>query len=178
MSRWLLRGPGPGDHRPEHAVPDRTSLRNCAASSAGWAGGKTIAHDRCWRPRPADGSSCAGRRPQDTPVWAIFGDLMAGVVGVFVLMLVWILGYQVELAQSLEGGSAQTPGGGAAPDGAGRGAGRPAGHRPGHAARRSYRHQRQRAVFPNSDQLQPEGRELLRTLVAPLRVYLGSGRNC
>lgn len=38
----------------------------------------------------------------DTPVWPIFGDLMAGVVGVFVLLLVWTLGHQVELSQSLE----------------------------------------------------------------------------
>ena len=37
----------------------------------------------------------------DTPVWAIFGDLMSGLVGVFVLILVWVLGYQLELAQSL-----------------------------------------------------------------------------
>jgi len=36
------------------------------------------------------------------PIWAIFGDLMAGVSGVFVLMLVWTLGFQVDLAQSLE----------------------------------------------------------------------------
>ena len=36
------------------------------------------------------------------PVWAIFGDLVAGVSGVFVLMLVWTLGFQVDLAQSLE----------------------------------------------------------------------------
>ena len=39
---------------------------------------------------------------QETPVWAIFGDLMAGLVGVFVLILVWTLGIQLELAQSLE----------------------------------------------------------------------------
>jgi len=38
----------------------------------------------------------------DTPVWAIFGDLMAGLVGVFVLILVWVLGYQLQLALSLE----------------------------------------------------------------------------
>ena len=38
----------------------------------------------------------------DTPVWAIFGDLMAGLVGVFVLILVWVLGYQLELTQSLQ----------------------------------------------------------------------------
>ena len=38
----------------------------------------------------------------DTPVWAIFGDLMAGLVGVFVLLLIWVLGYQLELTQSLQ----------------------------------------------------------------------------
>ena len=48
---------------------------------------------------------------QETPVWAIFGDMMAGVVGIFVLILVWVLGYQVELAQSLrEEVSKQLPG--------------------------------------------------------------------
>ena len=36
------------------------------------------------------------------PIWAIFGDLMSGLVGVFVLLLVWTLGFQVELAQSLK----------------------------------------------------------------------------
>ena len=35
------------------------------------------------------------------PIWAIFGDLMSGLVGVFVLLLVWFLGYQLELTQSL-----------------------------------------------------------------------------
>ena len=38
----------------------------------------------------------------ETPVWAIFGDLMSALVGVFVLILVWVLAYQVELAHSLE----------------------------------------------------------------------------
>ena len=36
------------------------------------------------------------------PVWAIFGDLMTGMVGVFVLLLIWTLGFQLELAKSLE----------------------------------------------------------------------------
>jgi flagellar motor protein MotB len=111
--------------------------------------------------------------PQDTPVWAIFGDLMAGLVGVFVLLLVWTLGIQVELAQSLES----------------------------EIQKRQAEEQRRIALEEaladplatgrvtlhngrigisgsvlfalNSDQLQPEGRQLLRTLVAPLRVYLG-----
>lgn len=35
------------------------------------------------------------------PIWAIFGDLMAGMVGVFVMLLVWALGFQLDLADSL-----------------------------------------------------------------------------
>ena len=27
----------------------------------------------------------------DPPIWAVFGDLMTGMVGVFVLLLVWTL---------------------------------------------------------------------------------------
>ncbi len=110
---------------------------------------------------------------QETPVWAIFGDLMAGVVGIFVLILVWVLGYQVELAQSLKE----------------------------EVSKRQAEEQRRIALEEaladplatgrvtlrdgrigisgsvlfslNSDQLQPEGRDLLQTLVGPLRVYLG-----
>jgi flagellar motor protein MotB len=109
----------------------------------------------------------------DTPVWAIFGDLMAALVGVFVLLLVWTLGIQVELSQSLEQ----------------------------EISKRQAEEQRRMALEQaladplatgrvtlrdgrigisgsvlfalNSDRLQPEGRELLNTLVAPLRVYLG-----
>ena len=42
--------------------------------------------------------------PQDDspPVWAIFGDLMAGMVGVFVMLLIWTLSFQVDLAASLQ----------------------------------------------------------------------------
>lgn len=110
---------------------------------------------------------------QETPVWPIFGDLMAGLVGVFVLLLVWTLGIQVELSQSLED----------------------------EIRKREVEEQRRMALEEaladplatgrvtlhegrigisgsvlfslNSDQLQPEGRELLQTLVAPLQVYLG-----
>ena len=109
---------------------------------------------------------------QDTPVWAIFGDLMAGLVGVFVLLLVWTLGIQVELSQTLEL----------------------------EIQKRQAEEQRRMALeqalaaplatgrvtltngrigisgsvlfATNSDQLQVEGRELLQTLVAPLQVYL------
>ena len=36
------------------------------------------------------------------PVWAIFGDLMAGMVGGFVMLLIWTLSFQVDLAASLQ----------------------------------------------------------------------------
>lgn len=39
---------------------------------------------------------------QEPPIWAVFGDLMTGMVGVFVLLLVWTLGFQLELSQSLQ----------------------------------------------------------------------------
>lgn len=109
---------------------------------------------------------------QSPPIWAIFGDLMSGLVGVFVLILVWSLGLQLELAQSLEE----------------------------EVQKREVEQQRRIALESaledplaagritlnegrigisgsvlfslNSAELQPEGRELLRSLVLPLQVYL------
>lgn len=109
---------------------------------------------------------------QSTPIWAIFGDLMSGLVGVFVLLLVWVVGYQLELAKSLEE----------------------------ETLKRQQEQQRRIALEEaladplasgsvtirdgkigisgsvlfalNSDQLQREGRDLLRDLVAPLTLYL------
>ena len=37
-----------------------------------------------------------------TPVWAVFGDLMAGLLGAFVLILVSALAMQLDLASQLE----------------------------------------------------------------------------
>lgn len=110
--------------------------------------------------------------PHSPPIWAIFGDLMSGLVGVFVLLLIWALGFQVELAQSLKE----------------------------EVSKRELAEQRHNALekalagpladgritlrdgrigisgsvlfLLNSDKLQPEGRELLRTLAAPLKIYL------
>ena len=110
---------------------------------------------------------------EDTPVWAVFGDLMSGLVGVFVLILVWVVGYQLELSQSLEQ----------------------------EVTRREAEEQRRmvleealaaplasgritlrdgrigisgRVLFSlNSAELQQEGRELLSQLVQPLQLYLG-----
>jgi len=110
---------------------------------------------------------------QAPPIWAIFGDLMSGLVGVFVLLLIWALGFQLELAQSLKIETAK---------------------RQAEEQRRIALEQaladplqtgrvtlengriaiRGSVLFAvNSDQLQAEGRQLLRSLVAPLKVFLG-----
>ena len=36
------------------------------------------------------------------PAWGVFGDLMSGLLGAFVLILVGVLGVQLELATTLE----------------------------------------------------------------------------
>lgn len=112
-------------------------------------------------------------REDSPPIWAIFGDLMSGLVGVFVLLLIWVIGYQLELSKSLEE----------------------------EVAKRQAEEQRRlaleealadplssgRVTFQdgkigisgsvlfslNSDGLQAGGRELLTSLVLPLKVYLG-----
>lgn len=110
---------------------------------------------------------------QIAPVWTVFGDLMSGLLGAFVLILVGVLGVQLELATHLEA----------------------------EVQKRQLEEKRRIALekalaIPitagrvslndgrigisgsvlflfNSAQLQPEGRLLLKTLVEPLRVYLG-----
>ena len=107
------------------------------------------------------------------PVWTVFGDLMSGLLGAFVLILVGVLGVQLELASNLEA----------------------------EVHKRQIEEQRRMALekalavplasgrvtvnngrigisgsvlfASNSDQLRPDGRQLLKSLVAPLRVYLG-----
>ena len=39
---------------------------------------------------------------QSAPVWAIFSDLMAALVGILALILVWVIAIQFELTQDLE----------------------------------------------------------------------------
>jgi flagellar motor protein MotB len=110
---------------------------------------------------------------QVAPVWAVFGDLMSGLLGAFVLVLVGVLVVQMDLVANLQA----------------------------EMEKRRIEEQRRMALekalaiplasgrvtlndgrigisgsvlFPvNSDQLRPEGRQLLRSLVHPLRVYLG-----
>ena len=109
---------------------------------------------------------------QTAPVWAVFGDLMSGLLGAFVLLLVGVLVVQFEMA----------------------------GHLEVEVKKRQLEEQRRitletalaiplatgritlnngrigisgRVLFLlNSDQLQPEGRALLNSLVAPLSAYL------
>lgn len=106
------------------------------------------------------------------PVWAVFGDLMSGLLGAFVLILVGVLGVQMELTSHLQD----------------------------EVKKRQIEEQRRMTLekalaiplasgritlnngrigisgqvlfAPNSDQLQPEGRQLLNSLVTPLRAYL------
>lgn len=109
---------------------------------------------------------------ESTPVWAIFGDLMSGLVGVFVLVLVWVLGLQLELTQSLQQEVARRE-----------------------AAEQARQVLEQALADPlaagritltegrigisgsvlfslNSAELQPDGLALLQALVEPLKVYL------
>lgn len=111
---------------------------------------------------------------QTAPVWAVFGDLMSGLLGAFVLILVGVLGVQLELTSTLEA----------------------------EIKKRQQEEQRRMALekalaIPlasgrvtlnngrigisgsvlfalNSDQLQPDGRKLLKSLITPLRAYLGA----
>lgn len=111
---------------------------------------------------------------QTAPVWAVFGDLMSGLLGAFVLLLLGVLVVQLQLTANLED----------------------------EVKKRQIEEQRRislekalaiplatgritlnngrigisgRLLFSlNSDQLQPDGRQLLNSLVTPLRAYLGS----
>ncbi len=111
---------------------------------------------------------------QTAPVWAVFGDLMSGLLGAFVLLLVGVLVVQLQLSASLEDEVKK----------------RQAEEQrritleqalavPLASGRITLNHGRigisGRLLFSlNSDQLQPEGRKLLSSLVTPLRAYLGS----
>lgn len=110
---------------------------------------------------------------QTAPAWTVFGDLMTGLLGAFVLILMGVLVVQMDLVASLN------------------------------AEMQKRRQEEQRRIaleralaIPlatgrvtldngrigisgsvlfavNSDELRPEGRQLLKSLIHPLRVYLG-----
>jgi flagellar motor protein MotB len=103
------------------------------------------------------------------PVWAVFGDLMAGLLGAFVLILVLVIGVQLELASQLEAAVQQRQTLEEAL------AGPLAG---GRVTLANGRIGISGSVLfaDGSDQLQPEGRQLLASLAAPLAGYL-AGRD-
>ncbi len=110
---------------------------------------------------------------QEPPIWAIFGDLMTGLVGVFVLILVWALGFQLELSQSLKQEIQKREA-----EQERRLALEQALADPLAQGRVTLRDGRigisGNVLFAlNSSELQPEGRELLSSLVKPLTLYLG-----
>ncbi|MBB5875121.1 MULTISPECIES: OmpA family protein [unclassified Xanthomonas] len=106
------------------------------------------------------------------PVWAVFGDLMSVLLGAFVLILIGVIGVQLQLSNKLDEEMRQ---------------------RQLEAQQRKTLEQalaaplaagrvtlvdgrigiRGNVLFAlNSDQLQPEGRDLLKSLAAPLAGYL------
>lgn len=115
-----------------------------------------------------------GTVEQTAPIWAVFGDLMSGLLGAFVLILVCVLGVQLELATKLEA----------------------------EISKRQIEEKRRMALeealaiplasgrvtlsngrigisgsvlfATNSAVLQPDGRQVLKSLVTPLRAYLSA----
>lgn len=110
---------------------------------------------------------------QTAPVWAVFGDLMAGVVGAFVLILIGVLLVQMDLAASLQAEVQKRQEAEAR-----RTALESALAIPLQSGRVTLSNGRigisGSVLFDfNSDQLRPEGQQLLKSLVPPLVVYLG-----
>ncbi|MGJ7507498.1 OmpA family protein [Variovorax sp. GT1P44] len=113
----------------------------------------------------------AGVEPT-VPVWAVFGDLMSGLLGAFVLILVCVVGMQLDLTTKLEAEIRQRQEAAqrlqalekalAGPLAAGR------------VTLNNGRIGISGSVLfaVNSAELQPEGRQLLKTLTAPLTAYL------
>jgi flagellar motor protein MotB len=119
-----------------------------------------------------DGYLDDGHGESAAPVWAVFGDLMAGALGAFALILVCALGLQMELAERLKTEQQQRAQQAqrlmsleqalAGPLAAGRVT--LANGRIGISGSVLF-------AF-NSDELQPEGRQLLKSLAGPLGAYL------
>lgn len=113
----------------------------------------------------------AGLEPS-VPVWAVFGDLMSGLVGAFVLIMVCVIGMQLDLASKLEAEVKQRQA-----ETQRREALEQALAGPLAAGRVTLNNGRigisGSVLFAlNSAELQPEGRQLLQSLAAPLAAYL------
>ncbi len=113
----------------------------------------------------------AGLEPS-VPVWAVFGDLMSGLVGAFVLILVGALGMQLDLATKLQAEVQQRQA-----ETQRREALEQALAGPLAAGRVTLNNGRigisGSVLFAfNSAELQPEGRQVLKSLAAPVASYL------
>jgi len=113
----------------------------------------------------------AGVEPT-APAWAVFGDLMSVLLGAFVLILVGVIGVQLELSTRLESEVKQRQ-----EETQRREALEHALAGPLAAGRVTLVDGRigisGSVLFAlNSDQLQPEGREVLQSLIEPLSAYL------
>jgi len=109
-----------------------------------------------------------------TPVWAVFGDLMAGLLGAFVLILVCVMGMQFDLAARLKTEVQQREA-----EAQRRAALERALAIPLAAGRVTLANGRigisGSVLFAfNSAELQPEGRQVLKSLAGPLAAYLAS----
>jgi flagellar motor protein MotB len=107
------------------------------------------------------------------PAWAVFGDLMAGLVGAFVLVFIGVLLSQIDLVNNLQSEIAKRQ-----LEEARRMALEKALAVPLASGRVTLNNGRigisGSVLFDlSSDQLRPEGEQLLKALVPPLQVYLG-----
>lgn len=115
-----------------------------------------------------------GTAEHTAPVWAVFGDLMAGLLGAFVLILVGVLGVQMDLTSKLEAEINKRQ-----IEESRRIALEQALAGPLASGRVTLNNGRigisGSVLFAtNSAVLQPEGRLLLKSLVGPLRAYLSA----
>lgn len=118
------------------------------------------------------GEDVDGGLEPSVPVWAVFSDLMSGLVGAFVLILVGALGMQLDLATKLEAEVQQRQA-----ETQRREALEQALAGPLAAGRVTLNNGRigisGSVLFAfNSADLQPEGRQLLKSLAAPVAAYL------
>ncbi len=108
------------------------------------------------------------------PVWAVFGDLMAGLLGAFVLILAAALGMQLDLSTQLQAEIQKRQAEQQRREALERALAIPLAQ--GRVTLNNGRIGISSSVLFafNSDQLQPEGRRLLKSLAAPLSVYLAA----
>jgi flagellar motor protein MotB len=119
-----------------------------------------------------DADGATGGLDPGVPVWAVFGDLMTGLLGAFVLILVYVVGMQLDLATKLETEVQQRRA-----ETKRRESLEQALAVPLAAGRVTLNNGRigisGNVLFAfNSADLQPDGRQLLTSLAAPLAAYL------